>query len=80
MAVQAAIGDAALPSGPSLTFKERMRFLQWELLLGPEKDNYTRLLLDALPDSLREVRNQTHQVVPAQGQVGLVLMLSRILS
>ena len=48
-----------MPAGQSLTFKERMRFLQWELLLGPEKDNYTRLLLDALPDSLREVSNQT---------------------
>lgn len=40
----------------SQSFEELQRGLQWRLLLGPEADNYSQLLLHELPACIPPVR------------------------
>lgn len=48
-AVRERLGPEELGAGGPHNFAQKQQLLQWQLILGPESDNYSRLLLDTLP-------------------------------
>ena len=54
-AVQSGVGEVRLTDA-NQSFEEQQRAVQWRLLLGPEADNYSQLLLHELPACLPPVR------------------------
>ena len=58
-AVESGVGEVRLTDA-SQSFQEQQKAMQWKLLLGPEADNYSQLLLHELPACIPPVSMSCH--------------------